>query len=79
LEKCVDVASANLDLVTANSKDEAEAAGKKLMSFDPPSEVASAIEKIVSNGGPDYTDTKTSGYLESITKWIAEVCPGTKS
>jgi hypothetical protein len=78
-QECLDVASANLDLVTANSKDEAEAAAEKLNAFDPPSDVKKAIETFAENGGPDYTDPKTGDYAALITEWMKSICPGLSS
>ena len=78
-EQCVDVASANLDLVTASSKAEAEAAAEKLNAFDPPSDVKKAIDTFAENGGPDYTDPKTADYATLITEWMKSICPGLSS
>jgi hypothetical protein len=77
--ECVDVASANLDLVTATSKSAAEAAAEKLNAFDPPSDVKDAIETFAKNGGPDYTDPKTGDLATLITDWIKTICPGLNS
>jgi len=75
LEICLDVALANLDLVGSSSAEEAKAAGEKLAAFDPPAKVLDAIDAIVADGGPDFTNSDTPGYFDTINAWIETVCP----
>jgi len=75
LEVCLDVALANLDLVGSSSAEEAKAAGEKLAAFDPPAKVLDAIDAIVADGGPDFTNSDTPGYFDTINAWIETVCP----
>lgn len=75
LDSCVEVTSANLDMATALSHDEAVAAGEQFLKFDPPAEVREAIEHFVETDGIQFDDPDYDKYNSAIDNWGKQVCP----
>lgn len=74
-QTCVDVASANLDLLTSDSAEKAQAVKDELAKYDPPSDVIEALDHFVETGGVHTSDSDFAEYTDRVSDWVNEVCP----
>ena len=72
---CVEVTSANLDLATASTHDDARKAGDAFEKYDPPTDVRDAIEHFVETNGAQFDDPDYDKYNSAIDDWVKQVCP----
>jgi cytoskeletal protein RodZ len=72
---CVDISGANLDLITASSKEDARKAADTMEKYNPPSDVKDSIEHFVDTGGLQIDDPDMTANSDRIKEWIEEVCP----
>lgn len=72
---CAELSSANVDLATATSTDEARAAADVLDKYNPPADAKEAIDGIVAAGGVKFDGSDFTTISERIDPWVQKVCP----
>lgn len=75
VDACVEITSARLDLILANTAEEATPPADVMKSYDPPESVVEAIDHFVETGGAQYDDPDYDEFDARIEDWVNEVCP----
>ena len=72
---CADLTTANLDLATAQTGEDARTAADVLGAFTPPADVQEAIDHIVAAGGVKFDGADFDLFNDHIDPWVRDVCP----
>lgn len=72
---CADLTNANLDLATATSAEQAQAAADVFGKYNPPANVQDAVRHIVEAGGVKFDGPDFDLVTDHIDPWVNEVCP----
>ncbi|NMN96869.1 hypothetical protein [Antrihabitans stalactiti] len=72
---CVDLTSANLGLLVATTKEDAQKAADTLLKYNPPAKAKAGIEHFVGTGGTQLTDPDYDKNNEAVTSWVRQLCP----
>ena len=73
-DACLKVAEANIELTTADKKDDARKAADVLLKYNPPDNVKTAIEQLVEKAeASNDPDADKNGDL--VDGWVEKVCP----
>ena len=76
---CLDLATGNLDLLTASTRDDARKGADAIEKFNPPAEVKAAAEHFVDTKGAQYDDPDFSKNSALVKDWVAASCPDAAS